>query len=79
MTIAKQTVGVAFAAAFGLAAATASAQDLTVALGASVTSLDPHFHALGPNNNMAQHVFNNLVEQDANQRLVPGLATSWTA
>ncbi len=79
MTIAKQTVGVALAAAFGLAAATATAQDLTVALGASVTSLDPHFHALGPNNNMAQHVFNNLIEQDANQRLVPGLATSWTA
>ena len=38
MTIAKQTVSVALAAVFGLAATTASAQDLTVALGASVTS-----------------------------------------
>ena len=54
-------------------------QDLTIALGASVTALDPHFHALTPNNNIAQHVFNNLVEQDHNQQLVPGLATSWTA
>jgi peptide/nickel transport system substrate-binding protein len=79
MTIAKRTVGVAVAAALGLAVGSASAQDLTIALGASVTSLDPHFHALTPNNNVAQHVFNNLVEQDENQRLVPGLATSWTA
>ncbi len=83
MTIAKRTVGVALGAALGLGAGTAAApvaaQDLTVALGASVTSLDPHFHALTPNNNIAQHVFNNLVEQDHNQQLVPGLATSWTA
>ena len=79
MILAKRTLCVAAAAALGLAAGRASAQDLTVALGASVTSLDPHFHALAPNNNIAQHIFNNLVEQDANQRLVPGLATSWTA
>ena len=78
MNIAKRLVGVALAAAFGLAVGQAKAQDLTIALGASVTSLDPHFHALTPNNNVAQHVFNNLVEQDEKQRLVPGLAVSWT-
>ncbi|MSP48764.1 MAG: ABC transporter substrate-binding protein [Alphaproteobacteria bacterium] len=78
MTIAKRTIGVAVAAALSLAAGLTSAQELTIGLGASVTSLDPHFHALGPNNNIASHVFNSLVEQDENQRLVPGLAVSWT-
>ncbi|MBM3547897.1 MAG: ABC transporter substrate-binding protein [Alphaproteobacteria bacterium] len=79
MTIAKRTVGVALGAALGLAAGPAAAQDLAVALGASVTSLDPHFHALAPNNSIAQHVFNNLVEQDENQKLIQGLAVSWSA
>jgi peptide/nickel transport system substrate-binding protein len=79
MTISKRMLGVALAATIGLAAAGARAQDLTIALGASVTSLDPHFHALTPNNNVAQHVFNNLVEQDENQKLMQGLAVSWSA
>ncbi|MBI3706856.1 MAG: ABC transporter substrate-binding protein [Proteobacteria bacterium] len=55
----------------------ASAQDLTVGLSANVTSIDPHFHALSPNNNIAGHIFDRLVHQDERQKLTPGLATEW--
>jgi peptide/nickel transport system substrate-binding protein len=56
-----------------------AAQDLVVGLGANVTSIDPHFHNLSPNSNIAQHVFNTLIQQDDKQRLIPGLATEWKA
>lgn len=57
----------------------AAAQDLTLAVGGSVTSIDPHFHNLGPNNNIASHVFDRLVHFDAKQQPTPGLAESWRA
>jgi hypothetical protein len=49
-----------FAAAL-LGPAGALAADLTIGLGTDVTSLDPHYHNLTPNNNVAQHVFGSLV------------------
>ena len=55
----------------------AAAQDLVIGLQGSITSMDPHFHALGPNNNVAAHVFDRLLHQDEKQRLIPGLATEW--
>lgn len=67
-----------FAALAGLASA-ASAQNLSMAVGAPVTSLDPHFHQLSPNNAVAAMVFDRLVNTDAQSRMVPGLAESWTA
>lgn len=48
-------------------------------LGGTVTSIDPHFHNLAPNNGVAAHIFDRLVHQDESQRLVPGLATEWRA
>ena len=57
----------------------ASAQTLTMAVGAPVTSLDPHYHQLSPNNAVADMVFDKLVNTDAESRLVPGLATEWRA
>lgn len=78
MKLYKHLLGAAVAATLAFAGAPVKAQDLTVALGASVTSLDPHFHALQTNNNIAAHVFNMLIEQDESQRLKPGLALSWT-
>jgi len=68
-------------AAFGLALslAGAQAQTLTMAVGAPVTSLDPHFHQLSPNNAAAGMIFGKLVEDDANGVLRPGLALSWSA
>jgi peptide/nickel transport system substrate-binding protein len=57
----------------------ASAQTLNIGLGTEPTSIDPHYHNLGPNNQIAQHIFSRLIEQDEKQRLTPGLATSWKA
>lgn len=55
------------------------AADISIALGADVTSIDPHFHNLAPNNNIAQHIFDTLVARDAAGRLKPALAESWRA
>ncbi len=53
------------------------AKDLTIALASEPTSIDPHFHNLGPNNALASHFFNGLVQFDAKQKIEPGLAVSW--
>jgi len=63
----------------GLASLSARAADLHIGLAADVTSMDPHFHNIGPNNLVAWHVFEALTHVDENARLVPGLATSWHA
>jgi peptide/nickel transport system substrate-binding protein len=62
-----------------LALPQARAADLTIALGTDVTSLDPHYHNLTPNNNVAQHVYGLLVERNEKEQLQPGLATEWKA
>ena len=70
----------------GLAPAVAEAQTtpapagrpLTIGIGGSVTSLDPHFYNAAPNNSLSMHIFDRLVERDAQTRLIPGLALSWT-
>ena len=60
-----------------LAGAPAGAQELRIAVAADVTSIDPHFFNLFPNNNVAEHIFSKLVEMDADSHMIPGLATSW--
>ena len=69
----------ALAAAFALMSGTVQAQTqtLTMAVGAPVTSLDPHYHNLAPNNAMADTIFDALTHRDAQARLIPGLAESW--
>jgi peptide/nickel transport system substrate-binding protein len=61
-----------------LCAASVQAQSITIGLGADVTSIDPHFHLLTPNANVAEHVFDTLILKDERQRLKPGLALAWT-
>ncbi len=61
--------------AFGMGAA--QAQELKIGLKTEPSSLDPFYHNLGPNLQISQHIFDALVEQDDNQKLVPGLAVSW--
>ncbi len=61
--------------AFGASAVLA--EKLTIGLASEPTSLDPHFHNLGPNNAMSVHIFDRLIAQDEKQRLSPGLAVSW--
>jgi peptide/nickel transport system substrate-binding protein len=60
-----------------LVACVATAADLTIGLGTDVTSMDPHYHNLTPNNNVAQHVFGLLVQRNEKEQLEPGLATEW--
>jgi len=57
---------------------TVSAADLVIGLGADVTSIDPHVLNAAPNNSIAEHIFDTLVRRDPRQRLVPGLAESWS-
>ena len=67
----------AAATGLGLLAGPVSANDLTVALAAEPTSMDPHYQNLTINNSMATQVYDALVLQDVNQNLIPGLALSW--
>jgi peptide/nickel transport system substrate-binding protein len=54
-----------------------NAADLKLGVGADITSMDPHFVNLFPNNNIAEHIYGKLVALDANAALVPDLAESW--
>jgi len=55
----------------------AAAADLTIGLGTDVTALDPHYHNVTPNNNVAAHIFGYLVQRNEKSQLEPGLATEW--
>ena len=57
----------------------AKPRDISIGLQAAITSMDPHYHNLSPNNSLLRHVFEPLIRQDADQRLSPGLALSWKA
>ena len=74
-TISKVILGVFFSVA--LACGPAVAGQLVVGLGSEPSSIDPHYHNLGPNNQLARHIFESMVHADENQRLGPGLAVSW--
>ena len=67
------------AAALLFASAGAGAADISIAIGADVTSIDPHYHNLTPNNNIAEHIFETLVTKDPKSQLKPALAVSWRA
>ena len=66
----------AWAAAWG---AHAKDREISVGLQAAITSIDPHYHNLSPNNSLLRHIYEPLVWRDANGRLVPSLAVSWKA
>ncbi|MFT5445347.1 MAG: peptide/nickel transport system substrate-binding protein [Gammaproteobacteria bacterium] len=72
----KPVLGLLLAALLGFVG-NANAKDLTIALASEPTSIDPHFHNLGPNNALAAHIFDALIYSDEKQNLTPGLATSW--
>jgi peptide/nickel transport system substrate-binding protein len=71
----------AIVALAAVAALGAGAKDREVAIGlqAAITSIDPHYHNLSPNNSLLQHIFESLIRRDPNGKLVPALATSWKA
>ena len=79
--IRRRDIAAAFAVGAGLALAAGggAAQTMTMAVGAPVTSLDPHYHQLSPNNAIADTIFDRLINTDATSRSIPGLATEWRA
>jgi peptide/nickel transport system substrate-binding protein len=78
MKIGTKAAILAAVSAFAVGAAgPAKAQNLTMAVGAQITSLDPHYHALSPNFAVATMIFDTLTQFDADARMEPGLAESW--
>jgi peptide/nickel transport system substrate-binding protein len=65
------------AGAMAFAAPAALAQNLTLGSAAPVTTVDPHFHNVGPNNALTMHIYDRLVERDGRARPRPSLAESW--
>ena len=65
------------AAAVLLSGASAGAQTVKVGLFSEPSAMDPHYHNLGPNNAFSSNVYEALILQDENQKLMPGLAVSW--
>jgi len=55
----------------------ASAQELKIGIKTEPSALDPQFHTLNPNIQVADHFFDALVAQDANLKPQPALAVSW--
>ncbi len=56
-----------------------AAESLRVGLASQPTTIDPHHHLIAPNAALAAHIFESLVDMDADMRLIPRLAESWKA
>jgi peptide/nickel transport system substrate-binding protein len=54
------------------------AAQITIGLSAAPNSADPYFHQVTPNNMLARHVFDTLINTDNSQTPQPNLALSWT-
>jgi peptide/nickel transport system substrate-binding protein len=77
MKLLKLTVAALASALIALPATVSAAGELTIALASEPSSIDPHFHNLGPNNAVARVMFDRLIMPDDKQQLLPGLAVSW--
>lgn len=55
----------------------ALSQELTIATATDITSVDPHFSDLAPNQAVRQHIFDSLVHVGPKNERLPGLATEW--
>ena len=63
--------------ALTLSIATAHAQNFTIGLSSDANSMDPHYHLITTNANIAEHVYETLIAKDERQRMKSGLAISW--
>jgi peptide/nickel transport system substrate-binding protein len=75
----KQAAGIAIILGGALLNGVSAAQELRIGMAADVTSMDPHAVNIAPNNQIGWHVFDALVNVDADVGLIPGLALSWRA
>jgi len=67
----------AVAGALAFISVSAAAQELKIGIKTEPSSLDPQFHTLNPNIQVAQHFFDALVKQDESLKPGPALALSW--
>jgi peptide/nickel transport system substrate-binding protein len=68
----------ALLAALSLFGATpATAADCVIAKQSEPQAIDPHFSRTGPNQHIAEHLFDRLIQPDNKDAMAPGLATSW--
>lgn len=74
-----QTLLMAGALCCGAAASSLHAAPLVIGLSGDITSLDPHYHNVTPNANVAEHMFETLIAKDEKMRFKPALAVSWKA
>jgi peptide/nickel transport system substrate-binding protein len=72
MKLLKLTVAALASALIALPATVSAAGELTIALASEPSSIDPHFHNLGPNNAVARVMFDRLIMPDDKQQLLPG-------
>lgn len=78
MTFTLRSLSAVVALAFMAAPlAAVQAKELKIALSSEPTSADPHYHKQTANDALAAHVFDSLINRDADMKLMPGLATSW--
>jgi len=68
----------AAAVAMALGAGAVQARDLIVGLKTEPSSMDPQYHALTPNIQISDTLFDGLVNTDAELKPQPALAESWT-
>ncbi len=74
----RQTLRTGIAALTVMAAAPAAfSQELVIGLRAGPDSIDPHWSTLGSQAEALRHIYDTLVDVDANLQLKPGLAVSW--
>jgi peptide/nickel transport system substrate-binding protein len=64
--------------ALAIAAPGASAQTLKIGLSSEPTAVDPHYHDLTPNNALNRHIYEALTRTDADLKIQPSLAVSWS-
>ena len=74
-TITKVILGVFLTVVLGSGSALAA--QIIIGSALEPSSIDPHYHNLGPNNAIARHIFESLVDTNEKQQLQPGLAESW--
>jgi len=77
MKLLKLAVAALAAALWAMPGAVSAEGELTIGLASEPSSIDPHFHNLGPNNAVARVIFDRLIMPDEKQQLRPGLAVSW--
>jgi len=67
------------AGATALAPGASRADDIKIGAATLTSSVDPHYHDVGPNNAARLHVFEGLVRRTAETTFAPSLATAWKA